>query len=62
MRVPLTHLEDSQGGSWQSIRLNWYVDDMDHPSDWQSIERNWFLPEWGSRDEILGSGTYFKRP
>lgn len=61
LALPLHYLDDLQGGHWQSLRLNWTLDDLDVPSDqWQEIERNIYLPSWGSDEEILGSGMYFR--
>ncbi|NND33479.1 MAG: hypothetical protein HKN76_12885 [Saprospiraceae bacterium] len=59
--IPLKYAQEAQGGNWQSIRLNWNVDDLDDHLDWQKTERNSIDPLWGSDAEILGSGIYFKR-
>ncbi len=59
--VPINELNNSQGGNWGSVRLNWYIDDLDHPDDWKEIERDWYFPSWRSRGEILGTGMYFRK-
>ena len=61
LSIPLDFLDEQQGGNWESLRLNWTLDDLDAPSsDWQKIERNSYYPAWGSVNEILGSGIFFK--
>lgn len=61
LAIPLRYLDDQQGGSWQSLRLNWSLDDLDVPSSrWQEIQRNTYSPGWGSDAEILGSGIFFR--
>lgn len=59
--IPIKYLDEAQGGSWQSVRLNWNVDDLDDKNDWQKIERNSYYPAWGSDTEILGAGIYFRK-
>lgn len=62
LSIPLHYLDDMQGGSWQNLRLNWTLDDLDVPSsNWQEIERNSYFPAWGTDEEILGSGIYFRK-
>ena len=60
MAIPLKYLDDMQGGHWQSLRLNWTLDDLDDASDWQKIIRTSYFPAWGSDAEIVGSGIFFK--
>jgi hypothetical protein len=59
--IPIKYLDKAQGGSWESVRLNWNIDDLDDPNDWQKVERNSYYPAWGSDTEILGSGIYFRK-
>ncbi|MBK8501103.1 MAG: metallophosphoesterase [Saprospiraceae bacterium] len=60
LAIPLSHLNEIQGGDWKSLRLNWTMDDLDDASDWQKIVRTSQFPNWGSDSEIVGSGIYFK--
>jgi len=60
LAIPLEYLNRAQGGDWKSLRLNWFLDDLDDHDNWRQIQRNALYPAWGSDAEILGSGTYFK--
>ena len=61
LSIPVSYLNKAQGGDWKSLRLNWTVDDLDDPTDWQKIVRSSQFPNWGSDQEIVGSGIYFKK-
>ncbi len=58
--IPLSEIRKAQGGDWNHLRLNWYIDDLDNPEDWQDIERSWWNESWGSESEVLGSGFFFR--
>jgi hypothetical protein len=60
LAIPLSYLNEAQGGDWKSLRLNWTMDDLDDPTDWQKIVRTSQFPNWGSDSEIVGSGIYFR--
>lgn len=60
LAIPTTYLDSMQGGSWSNIRLNWTHHDLDHPIDWKETTRSWEHPTWGSTNEIVGSGIWFK--
>jgi hypothetical protein len=60
LAIPVSYLTAAQGGDWKNLRINWTIDDLDDPTDWQKIVRSSQFPNWGSDQEIVGSGTYFK--
>ena len=59
MAIPQSFLDQNQGGQWESIRLNVYVDDLDDPET-SEIPRDWHYPEWRSKENIVGTGLYFR--
>ena len=58
--IPINYLNQQQAGQWQNLRINWVIDDLDDFSDWQQTVRTFIYPSWGSDQEILGSGFYFR--
>jgi UDP-2,3-diacylglucosamine pyrophosphatase LpxH len=58
MAVPVTYLNELQGGNWESIRLNVAIRDFDEDGQYQTAL--FWKPDWRSEDNYVGSGTFRK--
>ena len=54
--VPITYLNDKNKGKWDGFRMNITVDDKD--SD--STNQLWWQPDWRRRENIKGSGSFYR--
>lgn len=54
--IPVSYVEKRQGEHWQSIRVNVVVQDKDANA---STRVTW-QPNWNSRENIAGSGMFFR--
>ncbi len=54
--VPITYLNDKNKGKWDGFRMNITVDDKD--SD--STNQLWWKPDWRRRENIKGSGSFYR--
>lgn len=54
--IPLTYVQERQGDRWQSIRLNIAVQDKDAKTSTRIL----WQPDWRQRDNIQGSGMFFR--
>ncbi len=56
--IPMSYIHEKQGEKWQTVRINVMVDDND---DGEQKERLWWQPDWRLEDNIIGSGTFFRK-
>jgi hypothetical protein len=56
LAVPISYLQKQQGNHWQNMRLNVIVQDKDAKSSTRVTWKN----SWNSRDNIPGSGMFFR--
>lgn len=54
--IPLEYVKNLQGDQWQNVRVNVVVQDKDA----KSSERVMWQPNWRERDNIPGSGMFFR--
>jgi hypothetical protein len=54
--IPMSYVQKQQGDAWQNVRLNVMVQDKDAKS---SARISW-QPDWGNRDNVPGSGMFFR--
>lgn len=54
--VPLSYIQQQQGNAWQTVRVNVVVQDRDS----KSSKRVWWQPDWSGRDNVVGSGMFFR--
>lgn len=54
--IPIEYVQQQQGDLWQSVRVNVVVQDKDSKS---SSRINW-QPNWRDRDNLPGSGMFFR--
>ena len=54
--IPISYLQKQQGEHWQNIRVNIVAQDKDA----KSSSRVTWQPNWSSRDNITGSGMFFR--
>ena len=54
--IPISYIQKQQGDHWQTIRVNVVVQDKDAKS---STRVTW-QPNWSNRDNIPGSGMFFR--
>jgi hypothetical protein len=54
--VPIEYVQRQQGDSWQTVRVNVVVQDKDA----NSSTRVMWHPDWNSRDNISGSGMFYR--
>ena len=54
--IPISYVQEQQGEHWQNLRVNILVQDKDAKS---SVRTMW-QPNWSSRNNIPGSGMFFR--
>ena len=54
--IPISYIQKQQGDHWQNIRVNVVVQDKDA----RSSTRVTWQPNWSNRDNIQGSGMFFR--
>lgn len=54
--VPIEYVKEKQGDLWQNLRLNVVIQDKDPNS---SARVMWY-PNWSGRDNVAGSGMFFR--
>ncbi len=57
--VPLSYIEEKQGANWQSVRINFVMQDQDAGEN--EKPRYTFKPDWRSNDNRIGSGMFFRQ-
>ncbi len=57
--IPIRWIQEQQGENWKSVRINFLMDDMDQ--NFQDGERFFAFPDWRRDENILGSGTFFRK-
>ena len=55
--IPLSYVKSMQGENWTTIRFNLVVGD----SDGGGVTRYWWNPDWRHKDNVVGSGMFFKQ-
>jgi hypothetical protein len=55
--IPLSYVQKQQGDQWQNIRVNVAVQDKDA----KSSARAFWQPNWQGRDNVAGSGMFFRK-
>lgn len=55
--IPLDYLKKMNGENWNNFRLNLAYFDCDDNGPKNGI---WWRPDWGSRENYTGSGTFFR--
>lgn len=58
MAIPITYLNESQGGNWESVRINVAVSDYDDGGQHQT--NLFWRPDWRGEDNYVGSGMFRK--
>jgi len=58
MAVPVSYLNELQGGNWESLRLNVAIRDFDENGQYQTAL--FWKPDWRSENNYVGSGTFRK--
>ncbi|MEL6356330.1 MAG: metallophosphoesterase [Bacteroidota bacterium] len=56
--VPLSYIQGKQGENWQSIRVNFVVQDED-PNEKDKPRMTW-QPDWRGKDNVIGSGVFWR--
>lgn len=56
--IPISYLNQRQGGEWQAFRLNVTVDDKGSP-DSPVVQYSW-CPDWRTPNNYTGSGTFLR--
>ena len=54
--IPIEYAKKQQGDNWQNIRLNVVVQDKDGNSSTRVL----WQPNWSSRDNVAGSGMFYR--
>lgn len=54
--IPLRFIREKQGDDWEAIRINF----TQHDLDGKEQKRIEWKPKWGSMDDYVGSGTFFR--
>lgn len=54
--IPIEYVKKQQGDNWQNVRLNIVVQD----NDANSSTRVFWHPNWSSRDNVAGSGMFYR--
>ncbi|MBI4556775.1 MAG: metallophosphoesterase [Candidatus Hydrogenedentes bacterium] len=54
--VPISHLENKQGGRWNILQINLTIYDYDEAADTGTAL--WWRPDWNSAAHYPGSGTF----
>jgi hypothetical protein len=54
--IPISYIQKQQGDNWQNIRVNIVAQDKDAKS---SARVTWY-PNWNGRDNVAGSGMFFR--
>jgi hypothetical protein len=57
--VPLSYLDLKNGPDWENFRINIAFADYDENNSRTII---WWNPAWGSQENYIGSGMFFKKP
>jgi hypothetical protein len=58
--IPISYLEERQGENWQTLRLNFIVQDRDTGE--QDPKRFTWMPDWRGTENRVGSGMFFRKP
>lgn len=59
--IPISYLNQKQGGAWNAFRLNVAVDDLDSADAGSRNAQLWWYPDWRSEQSLDGSGTFMKK-
>ncbi len=59
LAIPLSYLNDQQGGNWKTARINVGINDFDN--DFSHRTKLWWQPDWEGTRNFPGSGTFFKK-
>jgi hypothetical protein len=54
--IPVSYLNDRQGGAWTGFRMNLTVDDFDAVAG--PLKAHWWRPDWRYAETFAGSGTF----
>ena len=54
--IPIEYVKKQQGDNWQNLRLNVVVQDKDANSSTRVL----WQPNWSSRDNVAGSGIFYR--
>ena len=54
--IPIEYLKEMSGDNWKEFRLNMAYLDNDKNSSQTTI---WWQPDWGSKENYIGSGMFF---
>jgi len=57
--IPLAYVRERQGDDWQTLRVNFVVQDRD--SDDQQFSPLSWMPDWRGADNRVGSGMFFRK-
>jgi hypothetical protein len=57
--IPLSYLNERQGGAWEAFRLNVAVNDFDEVAG--PLKASWWRPDWRSPSTYAGSGTFRRK-
>ncbi|MCB0639739.1 MAG: hypothetical protein KDC54_24110, partial [Lewinella sp.] len=57
-RIPISYLNEKQGGNWESARLNFMVQDWD--TDEEDKPRYFWQPDWRGNENQVGSGMFWR--
>ncbi len=57
--IPVSYLNQKQGGDWKQFRMNIAVDDFDEVAG--PLKALWWRPDWRSANTFAGSGTFDRK-
>jgi hypothetical protein len=57
--IPVSYLNEKQGGEWKQFRLNIAVNDFDQVAG--PLKALWWRPDWRSPQTYAGSGTFERK-
>jgi hypothetical protein len=57
--IPVSYLNEKQGGKWSQFRMNIAVDDYDDAAG--PLKALWWRPDWRSPATFAGSGTFARK-
>jgi hypothetical protein len=57
--IPISYLNERQGGAWTGFRLNVTIDDFDQVAG--PLKAHWWRPDWRGPETFAGSGTFERK-
>jgi hypothetical protein len=57
--IPVSYLNEKQGGEWKQFRLNIAVNDFDQIAG--PLKALWWRPDWRGPQTYAGSGTFERK-